>query len=36
MIVTVTAEPYAVPDAEQFVDWIADEYEQLKRNVPGL
>ena len=36
LIVTVTAEPYAVPDAEQFVDWIADEYEQLKRNVPGL
>ena len=36
MIVTVTAEQYAVPDAEQFVAWIADEYEQLKRNVPGL
>jgi hypothetical protein len=28
---TVTAEEYAVPDAEQFLGWVKDEYELLKQ-----
>jgi hypothetical protein len=28
---TVTAEEYAVPDADKFLGWVQDEYELLKR-----
>jgi len=28
---TVTAEEYAVPDADKFLCWVEDEYELLKR-----
>jgi len=28
---TVTAEEYAVPDADQFLTWVRDEYELLKQ-----
>lgn len=27
---TVTAEEYAVPDADKFLGWVEDEYELLK------
>jgi hypothetical protein len=32
---TVTAEPWAVPDADQFLEWVANEYQNLKSQVDG-
>jgi len=36
MNLTLTAEEYAVPDAEQFLGWIKDEYQLLKRRADEM
>jgi len=33
---TVTAEPWAVPNADQFLDWVAEEYASLRSQAFGI
>ena len=28
----ITAEPWAVPDADRFLSWVVEEYQTLKAN----